>query len=347
MERRIVNSNDEVILDTLKYDICKECILGCIIDGYAHKICPIDHISKRNGFLSDNKGKVIACSEKAKSTRNFKIELQNSLDSIPQLNRLRNEIENEAYNKHSKKVEMLVHNLRSQNAHAIQELYNFVTEDEFLKNINASVDTVKTRIESRTRFAAVLFLRLAKINSSIDNEIFIYENLIKPKPNLILSPRFYNLRDVVMLFFHEFMADFTEKKIYIDTQEYYERAKLDFRTTRFVIYHIISNSSKYTKPNTSINVSFDKTNSHHIVRLAMISYYMSDDVLKNMYDEGYSGQQAKDRKTAGQGLGMFLVNKVMKLNGMSISIIAGKDIIKANNIDYANNVFDIQIPYNI
>lgn len=345
MEKRIVNSEGIIILDSLKYENCKECILGCVPEGYAHKICPNDNIRKRNGYISGKNGSVIVCSDSASSTKNFKIELQNCLDSIPQLMRFRKEVEQDVSSKHSAKMDMLVHNLKSQNAHAIQELYDFVTEEEFYRNINASVDTVLERIEKRRRSAALLFLRLAKINSAMNNEIFIYENLIKSASNLTLSPRLYNLRDVVMLTFHEFMEDFNKKNIYIDAQEYYERVKLDFRTTRFVIYHIISNSAKYVKSNTAIKVTFYKTNAGHVVRMAMTSYYIDEDVLQHIYEEGYSGPQAKRLGTAGQGLGMYLVNRVMNLNGLSLSITAGKEILNVKNIEYANNIFEISIPH--
>ena len=111
----------------------------------------------------------------------------------------------------------------------------------------------------------------------MDDEIFIYENLIKTVSDYKLSVRPYNFRDVVMLVFHEFMEDYNKNSIFIEAEEYYERVRLDFRTTRFVLYHIIGNSSKYTKPNTNIKVSFDETNNHHVVKLKMTSYYMTDE----------------------------------------------------------------------
>ena len=345
MERRIVNSKEVIILDSLKLDNCKACILDNARNGYAHVRCPIDNTQKRIGFVSGNNGKVFACSANASTTKTFRIELQNCLDSIPQLMRFRKEVEHDVCNRFSVKVDMLVHNLKSQNAHAIQELYNFVTEQDFYKNINESVETVLARIESRKRFAAVLFLRLAKINSAMDNEIFIYENLIKSVPNLTLSPRYYNLRDVVMLIFHEFMEDFNKKKVYIDAEEYYERVKFDYRTTRFVIYHIISNASKYVKPNSDIKVSFDKTDCFYVVRFVMTSYRMDNEVLEHIYEEGYSGKQAKQLATAGQGLGMYLAKRVTALNGLMLSIDAGKQIDRVNNVEYAVNVFEISIPY--
>ena len=344
MEKRIVSSNGDIIQDTLVSQKCEKCILSCVPDGYKHITCPIDSAQKRIGYASSSKGAVAVCSSNAKTTKNFKQEVQNIVDCIPQLLSYRKEVEREVSRKHSSKIDMLVHNLKSQNAHAIQELYNFVTEEEFTRNINASVDIVKKRIEKRARLAAVLFLRLAKINSAMDDEIFIYENLIKTVTDYKLSVRPYNFRDVVMLVFHEFMEDYNKNSIFIDAEEYYERVRLDFRTTRFVLYHIIGNSSKYTKPNTNIKVSFDETNNHHIVKFEMISYYMTDEDVEHIYDEGYSGNQAKTKGTSGKGLGMYLVKQMMELNRIHLNILPGRQKIVFGGIEYANNVFEILIP---
>lgn len=346
MEKRVVSSDGDVILDTLVDEKCGKCILCCVPDGYGHIICDIDKNQKRIGYASSVNGSVAACSTNSKTTKNFKQEIQNCVDSIPQLLSYRKELEKDVCKKHSAKVDMLVHNLKSQNAHAIQELYNFVTEEEFVKNINSSVSIVRDKIEKKTRLAAVLFLRLAKINSAMDDEIFIYENLIKTVTDYKLSVRPYNLRDVVMLVFHEFMEDYNKRNIYIDAQEYYERVNLDFRTTRFVLYHIIGNSSKYTKSNSDIKVSFDETDNMHVVRFEMVSYYLDDEDIEHLYDEGYSGKQAISKGTSGRGLGMYLAKRMMGLNRIELKIYPGREKIVSGGVEYAKNVFEILIPKN-
>lgn len=343
MEKKIITTNGDIILNTLICDKCEVCISSCA-RGYNHVTCSIDGQRKRIGYVSGINGYVAGCCRNSKTTKNFKLEMQNCLDCIPQLMSYRKEIEIDVGKNHSSKVDMLVHNLKTQNAHAIQELYNFVTEEEFVKNINDSVDIVKDRIESKTRRAAVLFLRLAKINSAMDDEIFIYENLIKSVTDYKLSIRTYNIRDVVMLVFHEFMEDYNKKSIYIDVQEYYERVRLDFRTTRFILYHIIGNSSKYTKSSTDIKVLFEEDDNFHIVKLEMISYYLYDDDIDHLYDEGYSGKIAIKKETSGRGLGMYLAQRMMAFNRINLLIHPGKEKIVSGGVEYAKNVFEILIP---
>ena len=72
-------------------------------------------------------------------------------------------------------MDRIIHNIKTQNAHAIQELTNFIEPDQFAYDIKSVIPGVREKIKANTRYAAYTFLRLAKINTAMSEEIFIYE----------------------------------------------------------------------------------------------------------------------------------------------------------------------------
>ncbi len=110
------------------------------------------------------------------------------------------------------RVNRVIHNLKSINAHAMQELYTLVPQDQLLKNIRDNSKIVENVIKSDTRKAAMTFFRMTKFNLSIKAEFSIYEKLLQG--DLKLEKRNYKIRDLIMIVLYMFFSDFNEKNIY-------------------------------------------------------------------------------------------------------------------------------------
>ena len=343
MEKRIIYGTDEILLDNLKFTDCENC-LSKVNSGCEYNIiCPVDNANRRVGRKKSSKGYALVCAE-GLTTRNFRIELQNVVDSIPQLLRFRKEIERSVHKEELQKMDRIIHNIKTQNAHAIQELTNYIDPEQFVYDIRSLIPGVSNKIKKNTLRAAFVLLRLAKINTAMSQEIFIYDHITHKESKYQLEKRKYDLHAVLMLVFHEFMPDFSNKQVTINVMDYEEKVVFDFTVIRFIFYHLIANAVKYIKPNSILSVSFDEDSNNNIVSFSMTSYHIFKEDLDKIYTEGYSGKIAVEQKTAGLGLGMYLVDIMVKLHNAKLLINPGEEENKNGKISYSENEFVLYIP---
>lgn len=343
MERRIIHDSEGELLNNLKYPNCEECLKQVNLEGELNIFCPIDNLKKRIGCKKGAKGYAQVCAG-GLTARNFKIELQNVVDCIPQLLRFRKEIEKAVHEEELQKMDRIIHNIKTQNAHAIQELTHFINPEQFAYDIKSLIPSVKDKIKTKTQQAAYTILRLAKINTAMSEEIFIYDHIIHKESTYQLEKRKYDIHDVLMLVFHEFIPDFNKKQVSIDVMDYDNKVKFDFTVIRFIFYHLIANAEKYVKPNSTLQVKFSEDMDSNIVTFSMTSYHIYSEDMNQIYNEGYSGRIAVEQKTAGHGLGMYLVDIMAKLHNARL-IIKPDEVIKTNSkIPYSENEFILYIP---
>lgn len=343
MEKRIIYGVEEELLNNLKHPKCEECLQQVNSGGILNVHCPVDNIIRRIGCKKGSKGYAQVCAE-GLTARNFRIELQNVVDSIPQLLRFRKEIEKSVHEAELQKMDRIIHNIKTQNAHAIQELTNFIEPEQFAYDIRSVIPGVKEKIKTKAHHAAYTILRLAKINTAMSEEIFIYDHISHKESTYQLDKRKYDIHDVLMLVFHEFIPDFSKKQVTIDVMDFDQKVVFDFTVIRFVFYHLIANAEKYVKPNSILRVMFSENIDYNIVSFFMTSYHIYSEDLDNIYKEGYSGKIAVEQKTAGQGLGMHLVNIMVKLHKAKLVIKPGEDMKKTGKIIYSENEFVLYIP---
>lgn len=343
MEKRIIYGTDEVLLDNLKFPNCEKCLQQLNYEGRTNVSCPVDNVTRRIGYKKSTKGYAQVCAE-GKTTRNFEIELQNVVDSIPQLLRFRKEIERNVHKEELQKMDRIIHNIKTQNAHAIQELTNYIDPEQFVYDIRSLIPGVSNKIKKNTLRAAFVLLRLAKINTAMSQEIFIYDHITHKDSKYQLEKRKYDLHAVLMLVFHEFMPDFSNKQVTINVMDYEEKVVFDFTVIRFIFYHLIANAVKYIKPNSILSVSFDEDSNNNIVSFLMTSYHIFKEDLEQIYTEGYSGKIAVEQKTAGLGLGMYMVDIMVKLHNAKLVIFPGEEENNNGKISYSQNEFVLYIP---
>ena len=85
------------------------------------------------------------------------------------------------------KVNRLVHNLTSINAHNIQEIYDLVPQDVLAQNWRKQLDFIKTEIKQDLDKAALMFLRIAKHNTHMRSEFSIYRKIENDSQNWIIK----------------------------------------------------------------------------------------------------------------------------------------------------------------
>nr|DAY94798.1 MAG TPA: HATPase [Caudoviricetes sp.] len=343
MNLKIVSQQGELICDSLPYYECTHCILTNQSHGYANIKCQRDRENKRIAYHKNEHGELFACSRNAKTTKLFKDEVNSTVYCLKSLIALSGEVRQYTMAETSNRVNRIIHNLKSINAHAMQELYALVPQEQLIKNVRENSKIVESAIKKDVRQAALTFFRMAKFNLSIKAEFSIYEKLLQGGEKLKLEKRNHNIRDVIMIVLYMFFNDFNEKDVYIDIEEYYEKVYVDFESVQVAIYHIIENAAKYIAPKTNANITFKIEKHTQYIIFAMTSLYINQDEEFEIFNEGYSGIVAKQLKKAGKGIGMYRAKRLIELNNGTLTVEAG-EAIKINGIDYANNKFIIALP---
>lgn len=344
MEKRLIDDTKRLLLSSLE-DSCIGCILKNTTNGYGHIECPKKLGKCRIGIIEGSKGLCYVCSKNSKTTSNFKEALSNTYHSIPQLKKLFDEVRQEVAELEVRRVNQVVHNLKNLHGHSIQELSLFLPQDKFTFNVNSTQDSVKKQIQRDSSAAALSILRLIKINNGIKAEFSIYDKLIRNdgvNPQLSLKP--YSIQDVVFLVAQPFFEDFHQKSIWFRLGTCSDKAVFDFETIFSALYHIIGNATKYVEPRTTVNVFFSSNDKYVIIDFNMSSLHLYDEDLEHLYDEGYSGQLARQYNVNGQGLGMYRAKIFVEWNKGTIDIQASEKTKTVNGVIYSDNVIRLTLP---
>lgn len=341
MEKRILNNDGIVILSSID-EICFGCIKSNCINGYSNQVCIKDGGKKRLGIAKTNHGTVYVCSNDSKTTKNFKNELNTLASGIKFFESTKKEIITATIEDEHKRVSRLIHNLKSLNAHIIQEVYSVVPQDLLTANISKTLEKVEDAIKENIRDAAIALLRIAKFNTGVKAEFSVYDKILKN--DVQLNPSDVNIRNVLMLVLHMFFTDFADKHVYVDVANYYEKAFMDFESVFVAFYHIIENSTKYVCPNTKIEVDFQLDGDMHKVTFSMRSLYIYPDDEERIFEDGYSGILAKKIGKAGHGLGMYRAKQLLLINNSTIDFIPGSVEYDSGGVTYADNQIVVRIP---
>jgi signal transduction histidine kinase len=233
------------------------------------------------------------------------------------------------------RVNRLIHNLTSLNAHNIQEIDDFIPQELLATNYQDLLKYIQDQIKKDSKNAALMFLRIAKHNVHMKTEFSIYKKLDRLDASLEFTIN--QIRKVILNVLHTFFADFTNQNIYIYVSEFKGRVKIDYESIQVALYHLIENASKYTMSDTKVEINFEERLNEVDVIFKMKSLYLDDEEVEKIFIEGYSGKVAKECKLNGDGIGMWQINRMMKLNKGSVKFINGQDIVTVRDKKFATN----------
>lgn len=147
MNLKIVSQQGELICDSLPYYECTHCILTNQSHGYANIKCLKDRENKRIAYHKNEHGELFACSRNAKTTKLFKDEVNSTVYCLKSLIALSGEVRQYTMAETSNRVNRVIHNLKSINAHAMQELYALVPQEQLIKNVRENSKIVESAIK--------------------------------------------------------------------------------------------------------------------------------------------------------------------------------------------------------
>lgn len=333
---QVLSSSGETIVDNLTKN-CKGCLNSCDFEGKLVENCPEYGGNRRQGIKSTNKCQTFFCCDKTKTTKLFKGKIESLCYSYPDIRIPIDEIKIVE----QKKVNRLVHNLTSINAHNIQEIYDLVPQDVLAQNWKTQLNFIKEEILKDPDKAALMFLRIAKHNTHMKSEFSIYKKIEKDE-NSQLEIRQHKLRNVLLNTLHTFFSDFTKRDVYVEVTDFFYQLWFDYETIQVALYHLLENTSKYTFPKSKVIVTANEDPEYVILQFDMTSAYVSQEEKEEIMKEGVSGLMARRMGVQGDGIGMWRINQMMEINDGKFEVNFGPIKTSKMGFDFAENSFRLK-----
>jgi len=231
-------------------------------------------------------------------------------------------IKNENSERHSEHLRRLTHNLMSYNAHILQELYSIVPQEELSKGGTKQVDQFKKSIHGNEKKIAISLLRVLKNASMSKAEFSIFEKLFDGSVDLDIQN--HSIHKIILLVFNSFWLELAvDKRVRINISNCTQMLEFDYESISAALAHIIDNATKYIASDTELSVSFSKESDNKFsVSFNMVSVQIKQDEMVQIFNEGYSGENAKRAGLEGKGIGLYIVRKLLSMNDASILIEA-------------------------
>tara|TARA_R110000822_G_scaffold60287_2_gene150154 strand:- start:10860 stop:11894 length:1035 start_codon:yes stop_codon:yes gene_type:complete len=336
---RLIAQDGVEITPSLEYT-CKVCSDGFDSESYVLRTCEANCGKRRVGKLYDETvGTVFFCTgdkEKVRSNKVFLKEQALLKNIISHVAKIRNDFIEDGY----KSTNRLLHNLVSLNAKNIQEIYSSIPESEGLHAYKDQVASAEKAIDNNKKEVAKSIIRVAKNNMAIKTEFTVFHKLFADNPEL--SIRRHDVKKVIMSVFHVFFEDFFDVKVHINTHGDTFFVNIDYETVRVALYHLVENASKYVLPNTTIDIYLLNNSDGHHISMEMNSLEMTDEDIKYLFEEGYSGVYSHLSNKNGEGIGMPRVKKLLDMNQIALKIersIDGGKPRSYKNVSYVRNRF--------
>lgn len=223
---------------------------------------------------------------------------------------------------YSKQYRILSHNLVTTHSMLQDIIGTLVPEYEvsFTKKHSEQVEIVKKTISKDLVEAAKSVLSASKRIVDMQAQIQGFK-ILSGESELELGS--HNISKVLEYITPPFYESFHERGIYVKfnlDKEAAEANKLeiDFKVLNVAIHHLLNNAQKYTKENTQVDINYDS--SKKILVFSMKSVRIDEDELGFVFDLGFSGRNAKNAGSEGDGIGMYMVKKALDLIGAKILI---------------------------
>lgn len=339
-EYHIVGPDGAIIISSLtrpNFEHYKNCTLKSEII----KCCFHDGKRKRHGKLTTKNGViyVISSEKPILSSKKSLYTYLNIYSSILASTLEKGKSLIEGFNKRTRR---LLHNLRSINAHNIQELESVIPQHELTDNIFDQVELVKKKYSENSEYFSSCILRSIKNNLAMKVEVNVFDKMFESTP--ILKIEDYRIDRVLLNVLQTFFQDFTDSATTVKIGQTDKILKLDYETFQVCLYHLFDNASKYILHNKDLAIKFKNDKGDFLIELDMISLKIHNEEVALIMEEGVSGKEAIKVDKHGQGIGMYRVLNLLKLNDSTIELKRNSHFYSKNinGVIYENNVITIR-----
>lgn len=212
----------------------------------------------------------------------------------------------------------LIHNLTTLNSHILQEIYAITPQEKLIGGPTAQIQELQTALIRRPDQAARAALRILKNAVAARTEMQIVRRFQPTESTAPLNQKQHVIHRVVTNALITFFQDSQEKNLTWTLSPSIHKVFFDYETTSAAMYRLFENAVKYCKPGTNIKIEFTSLKSAFVMTLSMKSLWIGNDEAERIFDEAYSGRIAKEQKLSGEGLGLYFVREMLRINGASI-----------------------------
>lgn len=335
VEYILIDKKDNVIISTLQ-DSSKDIIQ--YVNNH-NELIFINEIKYRVGKIENEKGSLILITKDKsfiKSSTKFRTKAKLLLEFLSEMEDYRNDVMDYTL----KELSILTHNLITINAHSIQDMFDFISQDDLKdSDVKGLRKIIKNSIKNDLDKATTLFFRILKNNIETKTEFSVYGKLYSTEP--VLNYKNYNVYNVLSTILYNFFPDFIDKKIELNVEKASYIASFDYESIQVALYHMIDNITKYILKGTTLVITFVNLLDEVVMQFSMISLKIEENEKEKIFMHGFSGVNALKNEKSGKGIGMSRVKQILELNNSSITLNIGEVIVKES--DYCNNIFSIHL----
>lgn len=336
----ILNSNLQVVLSNLHLSEVPEFVSRIEINSFKEKTFtpPIDSIgSRKTRGIKFGLNYLIIETHSNLSRRNVTNVANGIIESFKA-----SEIRIETIrDKQTIRFKRLVHNIKTYVAQLSQSIYGFVPQNRLRSDRFETLQNYLTdQIQQSPSQTADIILSSLQLLKQITNEIDIAdfsESNYKPDFDS------HDARKVVGHALTNYWLLFKERQLRIELQSGEYPFNFDYRTIAVALSHMFSNIAKYAQEGSLISVSFKIERSFSEITFKMSSLKIDEGEIDQIKNEGYSGLIPRSIGSSGDGVGLYLIDRLMALNN--------GDLIVRNNVGdsqhiqtslYENNIFTLK-----
>ncbi len=151
------------------------------------------------------------------------------------------------------RAKRLIHNLKSLTAKTNQEIFFVLQQDQMINLNKGAIAHIEKEVSGNSLDAAKAFLAILKHQSAQKAEFLAFEKISSSKDALRIEK--HSVHAVLMNAFYLFFEDFEEKKVKAHVDQTRQVASFDYDSMHACIFYLVENSVKYTRRNSSLNVS--------------------------------------------------------------------------------------------
>lgn len=297
------------------------------------------HSTERNKiyFITDFKD-YVSSSSKFKKEVNY---LVNLIDCFL------NKICDEQVEYQFKRTQRLSHNIRSINGNCITSFFSYFPQEELSKRDNKIQSKIQKFIDEKQLDIPNLLLKLHKNHLAVKTEFEVFEKLYDKNP--FLSKKRHKVHRVLMNVYYPFFSDFQDKRVSVDIKPSEIKCVFDYDTLHVAFFHIFENAHKYSKNNTTIDISISEEENSKKITFEMESLAVNIEEIPLIFMEGWSSNSSKNTAKSGNGLGMYIVKRLIELNNGTVEFIPIENTTTISNdngfhIKYQKNKIVINLP---
>ena len=341
---QILDGRGSVIYTTIPSQ-CQSCVIACNSESELTSTCG-ERGKRRRGKLTSQEGSAFFCTKESNFVNSSKL-FRKELATLLQMNQRIAQIREEVSQQETAKARRLIHNLITLNAHALQDLYSVINQEELAAFTQSSYrsqrDLIKNKLMSNPGVAADLFTRALKNGGAVKNELAVFKRMYDSGSTH--KKALHSIHRVVLNVVNYFFQDFTDKQIGVSIEDFTGKVTIDYESVQVALYHLFDNAAKYCAPHTDLQISFASGDSQTCLLLDMQSCHVPDVERTKIYEDGFSGSVPQSQESAGQGMGMGLVRELLRLNNAEIDAQWGR----CDSFDslYAHNTIIVRFKKNL